>query len=78
VTLVVQKLKDIIAEKGIVVASTNAWYQAAYASVDKGIFPQMSANRTEFWWDKSQTCGPIVEQATHLCTLFLQNIKLMI
>lgn len=21
------------------------------------------------WWDKSQTCGPIVEQATHFCDL---------
>jgi len=33
---VVQKLKSIIAEKGIVVASTNAWFQSAYASIDKG------------------------------------------
>ena len=21
-----------------------------------------------FWWNKSMSCGPIVEQATHLCT----------
>jgi len=38
--LVVQKMKAIIAEKGVVVASTNAWYQSAYASVDKGICPK--------------------------------------
>ena len=34
--LVVQKMKTMIREKGLVVASTNAWYQSTYASEDKG------------------------------------------
>jgi len=55
---VVQKLKAIIAEKDIVVASTNAWYQSTYNLEDKA-----------FWWNKAESCGPIVEQATHLCDL---------
>ena len=66
-SLVVQKLKAIIAEKGIVVASTNAWYQSPYVSVDKGIICKFRGNTLAFWWNKSQSCGPIVEQATHLC-----------
>lgn len=36
-TVVVQKMKSIIQEKGIVVASTNALYQSTYASEDKGM-----------------------------------------
>jgi hypothetical protein len=67
---VVQKMKDIITEKGIIVASTNAWYQSAYPSVDKGIFLKVRINPVDHWWRKSQSCGPIVEQATHLCTSF--------
>ena len=35
--LVVQKMKEIIAENEIVVASTNAYYQSTYASEDKGM-----------------------------------------
>ena len=70
--LVVQKMKGIITEKGIVVASTNAWYQSAYASVDKGIFTKSRGNLVDHWWRKSQSCGPIVEQATHLCIRLLR------
>ena len=32
--VVVQKMKEIIAEKGLVVASTNALYQSTYATED--------------------------------------------
>ncbi|PWN46781.1 hypothetical protein IE53DRAFT_6747 [Violaceomyces palustris] len=38
--------------------ATNARYIMAYEHTAK---PD--------WWDKSQSCGPIVEQATHLCDL---------
>jgi len=36
-TIVIQKMKSIIKENGIIVASTNAWYQSTYASEDKGM-----------------------------------------
>jgi len=60
----------MLAEKNIVVASTNAWYQSTYASENKGIYnPNMLyLTHPAFWWNKSMSCGPIVEQATHLCT----------
>ncbi|KAK0560221.1 hypothetical protein OC861_006354 [Tilletia horrida] len=55
---VVQKMKQILEENNLKVMATNARYIMAYEHTAK---PD--------WWDKSQTCGPIVEQATHFCDL---------
>lgn len=55
---VVQKMKQILEENKLKVMSVNARYIMAYeytAKLD--------------WWDKTQNCGPIVEQATHFCDL---------
>lgn len=55
---VVQKMKQILEENNLKVMATNARYIMAYEHTAK-----------LDWWDKSQTCGPIVEQATHFCDL---------
>lgn len=55
---VVQKMKQILEENNLKVMSTNARYIMAYEHTAK-----------LDWWDKSQSCGPIVEQATHFCDL---------
>ncbi|PWN39368.1 hypothetical protein IE81DRAFT_338475 [Ceraceosorus guamensis] len=55
---VVQKMKAIIEENNLKVMATNARYVMAY---------EHTANF--HWWDKAQSCGPIVEQATHFCDL---------
>ena len=64
--VVVQYVKKIIQEKGLVVASTNFLYQAAYAAETKGK-SSFSSSSIEFYWSKRLASGPIVEQATHLC-----------
>ncbi|CAO1627216.1 unnamed protein product [Parajaminaea phylloscopi] len=55
---VVQKMKQILEENNLKVMATNARYIMAYENTNK---PD--------WWDKSRSCGPIVEQATHFCDL---------
>lgn len=55
---VVQKMKQILEENNLKVMATNARYIMAYEHTAK-----------LDWWDKDQTCGPIVEQATHFCDL---------
>lgn len=55
---VVQKMKQILDENNLKVMATNARYVMAYEHTNK---PD--------WWDKSISCGPIVEQATHFCDL---------
>ncbi|PWN95934.1 hypothetical protein FA09DRAFT_322087 [Tilletiopsis washingtonensis] len=55
---VVQKMKQILEENNLKVMATNARYIMAYEHTAK-----------LDWWDKSQSCGPIVEQATHFCDL---------
>ncbi len=55
---VVQKMKSILEENNLKVMATNARYIMAYEHTAK-----------LDWWDKSQSCGPIVEQATHFCDL---------
>lgn len=55
---VVQKMKQILEENNLKVMATNARYVMAYEHTAK-----------LDWWDKSRSCGPIVEQATHFCDL---------
>lgn len=55
---VVQKMKQILDENNLHVMGINARYIMAYEHTAK-----------LDWWDKSQNCGPIVEQATHFCDL---------
>lgn len=55
---VVQKMKSIIEENNLTVMATVARYVSSYAH-----------NAKTFWWTKSQSGGPIVEQATHFCDL---------
>ncbi|EJD39652.1 hypothetical protein AURDEDRAFT_116074 [Auricularia subglabra TFB-10046 SS5] len=54
----VSHVKKIVDEQKLTVMATNARYACAYPSCMK---PD--------WWDKSLSCGPIVEQATHFCDL---------
>lgn len=55
---VVQKMKSILEEQNLKVMATVARYYMAYEHTAKSD-----------WWDKSRSCGPIVEQATHFCDL---------
>ena len=55
---VVQKMKQILEENNLKVMATNARYIMAYEHTAK-----------IEWWNKAETCGPIVEQATHFCDL---------
>ena len=43
------------------VMATTARYVCAYEKIAK-----------KDWWNKAMTCGPIVEQATHFCTSFVE------
>lgn len=54
----VQMMKKIIEDNNLTVMSTVARYACAYEKIAK---PD--------WWDKSRSCGPIVEQGTHFCDL---------
>jgi len=54
----VQEMKRIIEDNDLHVMATTARYICAYEKIAK---PD--------WWNKSLTCGPIVEQATHFCDL---------
>ncbi|KZW01227.1 hypothetical protein EXIGLDRAFT_745214 [Exidia glandulosa HHB12029] len=51
-------IRKVIAERGLTVMATHARYATAYNAVAK-----------PFWWDKSLSGGPVVEQATHFCDL---------
>ncbi|KAF8587461.1 hypothetical protein K439DRAFT_1338061 [Ramaria rubella] len=51
-------VSQIIEDNNLVVMGTNARYVMAYEYARK--LP---------WWDKTHSCGPIVEQATHFCDL---------
>ncbi|KAH8116971.1 putative oxidoreductase C terminal-domain-containing protein [Phellopilus nigrolimitatus] len=54
----VQMMKQIIIDNDLTVMATVARYACAYEAIAK---PD--------WWDKSISCGPIVEQGTHFCDL---------
>ncbi|EOR04590.1 hypothetical protein E3P92_04128 [Wallemia ichthyophaga] len=54
----VQAMIGLIEEKNLTVMCTSARYVMAY---------EKAVNID--WWDKSISCGPIVEQATHFCDL---------
>lgn len=56
----VQKIKQIIAKNHLHVMSTSARYYMAYEYA-----------RKPSWWNKDISCGPVVEQATHLLQLSL-------
>lgn len=55
---VIQHMKNIIEETGKPVMMTIARYVCSYAKI-----------KSEVWWNKSKSCGPIVEQGTHLVDL---------
>ena len=54
----IQQMKSILEEFGRPVMGINARYICAYSEMDH-----------PFWWDKTKSGGPIVEQATHFCDL---------
>jgi len=54
----VQMIKQIIEENNLQVMATIARYACAYEAISK---PD--------WWDKSKSCGPVIEQGTHFCDL---------
>jgi len=54
----VQMIKRIIEDNNLQVMATIARYACAYEAISK---PD--------WWDKSRSCGPVVEQGTHFCDL---------
>ena len=54
----VLKMKELIAAHGGKVMLCNLRYYMAYSEADH-----------VFWWDKTMSGGPIVEQATHFCDL---------
>jgi len=51
-------MKQIIDENELTVMATVARYACAYEKIAK-----------EDWWDKSRSCGPVIEQGTHFCDL---------
>ncbi|KAK9893495.1 hypothetical protein P389DRAFT_163812 [Cystobasidium minutum MCA 4210] len=51
---------DLIKEKNLKIMATQATYNMAYEYA-----------RKPSWWNKTISCGPIVEQATHLANLSL-------
>lgn len=53
-----QHIKKIIEENNLTVMATHARYACAYTAIAK-----------QFWWNKSQSGGPVVEQGTHFCDL---------
>ncbi|WFC94946.1 hypothetical protein MBRA1_001584 [Malassezia brasiliensis] len=55
---VVQKMKQIIDENNLVVTAVNGRYVMAYEYLSKS-----------WWWNKKQSLGPVIEQATHFCDL---------
>ncbi|KAH9996883.1 putative oxidoreductase C terminal-domain-containing protein [Russula vinacea] len=54
----VQMIKKIIEDNNLQVMATIARYACAYEAIAK-----------QDWWDKSKSCGPVVEQGTHFCDL---------
>ncbi|UZJ55547.1 hypothetical protein CBS101457_004867 [Exobasidium rhododendri] len=54
----VRKMKNILADNHLVPTCINARYYMAYENA-----------RKISWWDKSVSCGPVVEQATHFVDL---------
>ncbi|BFZ59386.1 hypothetical protein YB2330_000395 [Saitoella coloradoensis] len=54
----VRKMKEIIKENNLTVTGTVARYVSSYAKISK-----------PFWWTKSMSGGPVVEQGTHFCDL---------
>lgn len=55
---VIQHMKNIIESTGKPVMMTVARYVCSYAKI-----------KSEVWWNKNKSCGPIVEQGTHLVDL---------
>ncbi|GAA5970335.1 hypothetical protein JCM11641_001669 [Rhodosporidiobolus odoratus] len=56
----VEMIQRIVKEKGLKVMGTSARYYMAYEFA-----------RKPAWWDVNKSCGPIVEQATHLVAISL-------
>ena len=54
----VEKIRQILGERGGKILCINARYNCAYSELDH-----------PFWWDARKSGGPIVEQATHFCDL---------
>jgi len=55
---VIQHMKNIIEQTGKPVIMTVARYVCSYAKI-----------KSEVWWHKGKSCGPVVEQGTHLVDL---------
>jgi predicted dehydrogenase len=55
---VIQHMKNIIEGTGKPVMMTIARYVCSYAKI-----------KSEVWWHKGKSCGPVVEQGTHLVDL---------
>ncbi|PKI83637.1 hypothetical protein MVES1_002471 [Malassezia vespertilionis] len=55
---VVQKMKQIIQENNLTVTAVNGRYIMAYEYLTK-----------QWWWNKKESLGPIIEQATHFADL---------
>jgi predicted dehydrogenase len=54
----VERVKEELNKWGRPLLAMNLRYNAAYANMTK-----------KFWWDKTHSGGPIVEQCTHFCDL---------
>lgn len=54
----IEKMKSILDEYGRKIIGVNARYNCTY-----------SASTRPYWWDKTRSGGPIIEQATHFCDL---------
>ncbi|KAK4052940.1 hypothetical protein OIO90_004064 [Microbotryomycetes sp. JL221] len=56
----VDQMRQMIQQRDLKVVATNARYYMAYEHATKPA-----------WWNKHKSCGPVVEQATHLASLSL-------
>ena len=54
----VRRIKEELTKHGRPLNAINVRYASTYTNIAK-----------PFWWDKTQSGGPIVEQATHFCDL---------
>eukprot|EP01121_Diplochlamys_sp_Union-15-3_P018384 TRINITY_DN6671_c0_g1_i1.p1 TRINITY_DN6671_c0_g1~~TRINITY_DN6671_c0_g1_i1.p1 ORF type:complete len:371 (-),score=61.78 TRINITY_DN6671_c0_g1_i1:39-1151(-) len=54
----IRTMKEIISKHNTKIRSVILRYNCSYVSIPK-----------LFWWDKTQSGGPIVEQATHFCDI---------
>ena len=54
----IEQIRSTLKDYGHSVMSINARYNCAYSELDH-----------PFWWDKTRSGGPIIEQATHFCDI---------